>query len=266
MIKFAVDDSGKALPARAQVGVISAEIAGEGEKVILSDGTQRPWKKKLPPPLIPDWSKIESIAHYFGREGYSVYPAWLYHPKQPKRIVMNADEAMELGICYREATIEEKGRYGVQHVWDWTAECEWRPTQFMVEPFNPANPGLGKNYIPTAPNPMVAQNALIDSLIPKVAMAVAEGLRSSGPGAPADVDPVEWNEFQKFMAWKKTREAVDDLGADAGSSGSPSLAGLLDGLPSDERGQWEKKAADLGIKVDNRWSLETLIARVQKAA
>src|SRR6185312_6341739 len=107
------------LPPKSQVGVIDPEIAGEGVKVIYSDGEQGMWTPPPPRPVMPDWSGIKSIARYFNRTGHAVWPAWLYHPTEEPRLLKNADEAAELGVCYREATMDEKGRYGRSHVWDW---------------------------------------------------------------------------------------------------------------------------------------------------
>lgn len=258
MIKFAIDDSGRRLPARSQVGVVSADILGEGEKVILSDGNQVVHRRKVPPPVMPDWSKIESIAHYFGREGFAVFPAWLYHPTEPKRIVMNADQAMELGVCYREATMEERGRYNVQHVWDWTAETKWRPTPLVVEKFDPLNPGIGKTLVLARPDARTENNTLLAELIPAVAAAVAKSLQSAeGPQAPPDLDPARWAAFLEFEAWQKAQQAVEGMAAAGG--------GALTPTGEAERAAWEQRAEAKGIRVDRRWSLERLKAEVEKA-
>src|SRR6266436_1664891 len=137
------------LPPKSQVGVLDLEIAGEGQKVILSDGEQVAWTPPPPRPVVPDWSQIKSIQQYFNRTGYRVWPSWLYHPTEEARLVKDQDEAAELGVCYREATPDEHNRYGKKHVWDWTNESQWRPTPYHAPKFDPQKPAQGKVYIPT---------------------------------------------------------------------------------------------------------------------
>jgi len=250
---------GFVLPPRSQVGYLDPEIAGEGSKIILSDGEQVNWSPPPPKPVMPDWSGIKSIQKYFNRSGYVVWPAWLYHPTQEPRLVKNAHEAAELGICYREASFDEKGRYGRDHVWDWKDDCEWRPQPFGKAVFDPKNPGHGKTYVPSAPNPIVAQNQLLEALIPTVTAAVVTALKGgAGPAAPAHIDPAQWEEFLAFQAFKKTTQAVDAL-----DEKSPALNF---GHGEDDRAMWEEAAKRKGIKVDGRWSLERLRAEVEKAA
>src|ERR1700688_4134504 len=100
------------LPPRSKVGYLDQEIAGEGQKVMLSDGEIVGWN---PPPenlVIPDYSKIKSLAKYFHRTGGSPYPAWIYHPIEVPRVIKNAAEGEELGIRYRQTTQDERMRFG----------------------------------------------------------------------------------------------------------------------------------------------------------
>ena len=146
------------LPPRSSVGTLSAEIAGEGERVIHSDGSiTTNWS---PPParlVMPDWSEIKSIRHYFNRKGHQVWPAWFYHPTEKPRLIRNAEDGADLGVCYRRATNEERGKYGVEAVWDWKDGCEWRPQPYHAPKFDPANPGHGKEYVARAPNPWLSR-------------------------------------------------------------------------------------------------------------
>lgn len=263
------------LPSKREVGSLSPEIAGEGQKVIMSDGELITWNPPPPKPVMPDWSEIKSIRHYFNRTGFRVWPAWLYHPTDDARIVKNADEAAELGVCYREASIDEKGRYGLDHVWDWKDDSQWRPTPYPgTTKYNPNRIEQGKNYVPTAPNPVHAQHDLAALLIPQVAAAVAAALKSTGPAAPAKVDPAQWDAFLEFQAWQKTREAVDVLtepeaAADTGQEepAEPQQPNPLAALtPEQDRALWLEEAARKGIKIDKRWSLERIKTEVQKAA
>lgn len=249
------------VPPRSQVGVLDGEIADEGQRVILSDGNTVPWD---PPPaqaVMPDWSKIKSIRHYFNRKSHQVYPAWLYHPTENARLVKNADEAKALGIFYRRATVDERGRYGVEAVWDWGHDCLWRAQPYSVAKFDPHNPGQGKTYVPTVQNPALAQSQLIETLIPAVAAAVAKSLNANGPGKPASIDKDEWEQFLQFKAWQKASEVV--------------MAETVDELPEEpgnalnadqDRALWLAEAERKGIKVDKRWGIDRLKSEVEKAA
>jgi hypothetical protein len=226
---------------------------------------------------MPDWSQIKSIARYFGRTGHQVYPAWLYHPTEEPRLVKNAEEAGELGVCYREATVDERGRYGLKAVWDWQDDTKWRPQPYAnTLKFDPTRPGQGKTFMPAAQNPAVAQNAMIEALIPAVAAAVAQSLKGAGgPTAPANVDPAQWDEFLQFKAWQKTKEVVATAveeeiaaeNADHQDAGDDVAINALNALtPEQDRALWEQEAESRGIKVDRRWSLDRLKLEVNKAA
>lgn len=261
------------LPPRGSVGYLSAEVAEEGQKIILGNGEEVAW---VPPPeqlSIPDWSKIKTIRHYFGQRPHRPYPAWFYHPKEKPKLVKDAAQAhSELGIFYRKATIDEKGRYGLDAVWDWNEGVEWRPQPWPdTQKFDPANPGQGKTYIATPQNPAIAQHALVEMLIPQVAAAVAQALKSSGPAAPANIAPKDWDEFIEFQAWKKAQETVNSE-VETALTGAPDeqpdeAVNALNKLsPDQERTMWEEEAVARGVKVDGRWSLDRLKSEVEKAA
>src|ERR1700690_3144392 len=241
------------LPPRSSVGTLSAEIAGEGERVIHSDGSiTTNWS---PPParlVMPDWSEIKSIRHYFNRKGHQVWPAWFYHPTEKPRLIRNAEDGADLGVCYRRATNEERGKYGVEAVWDWKDGCEWRPQPYHAPKFDPANPGHGKEFIAKAPNPTMAQNALLEALIPTVTAAVVAALRSNGPAAPANVDAAGWDEFLQFQAFKKSSQAIDAVkdqdALDLQGGGASGTSVLANGLSeAEERTLWEDEAKRKGI-------------------
>lgn len=267
------------LPSKSQVGYLDPEISGEGQKVILSDGEQVSWTPPPARPVMPDWSQIKSIARYFGRTGHQVYPAWLYHPTEDARLVKNADEAGELGVCYREATQDERGRYGLKAVWDWREDCQWRPQPYPgTMKFDPLKPGQGKTFQPAQQNPATAQHQLLEALIPAVAAAVAQSLKSTGPGAPANIDAKQWEAFLQFQAFQKAAEAVDIVKQetaqqhDGGGDGAPEPAAnaLNAGAPAPavepDRAELLAEAESKGVKVDKRWSLATLQAEIEKAA
>ena len=265
------------LPPKSQVGVLSPDIAGEGAKVIMSDGDVVTFNPPPPKAVMPDWSEIKSIRHYFNRTGYRVFPAWLYHPTEEPRIVKDANEAAEIGVCYREASNDEKGRYGRSHVWDWKDDCDWRPQPYPgTMKFDPLKAEQGKQYVPSPANPVVAQNELEAMLIPQDAAAVASALKANGPAAPATVDPAQWSEFLQFQAWQKTKEVIETVtqpeGAPLTPTGEAELAengegpALTNLSPDQEAELWKAEAERKGIKVDGRWSLERLKSEVQKAA
>lgn len=252
------------LPTRSEVGFLDPEIAGEGEKIIHSDGEVVSWNPPPVKPVVPDFSGIKSLQKYFNRTGFSPWPAWLYHPAEPKRLVKNAIEGAELGVCYREATHDERSRYGKTAVWDWKEDSKWRPEPWAGrERFDPDNPGHGKTVIMGQANPVHAQNELVRALIPEVAAAVAKAMQGSASmSAPATVDPAEWEAFQQFLAFKKSSEVLGAHEAKARESNAMS-AGLS---PEQERELWLQEAEDKGVKVDGRWSLERIKSEVEKAA
>lgn len=258
------------IPPRNSVGYLDGEIADEGQKVILSDGEQVSWTPPPVKPSIPDWSQIKSLRKYFGRTGHQAFPAWFYHPTEQPRLMKNAKEAKaELGIFYRQATIDERGRYGVNAVWDWEKGCKWRAAPWEVAKFDPQNPGLGKTYVPSPPNPIVAQNALLEALIPAVAAAVAQSLKSTGQAAPAEIDKAQWEAFLAFQAFQKANEVVGSLKENPAAAAEGNALALegsngANGAET-ERAQLEATATAKGIKVDGRWSLEKLRSAIDKA-
>ncbi len=253
------------LPPRAQVGVLDPEIAGEGEKIIMSDGDTVTWTPPPAKPVIPDWSQVKSLRKYFGRVGLQVWPAWLYHPTEPARLLKDAHEAAELGICFRETTSDERAQFGgTRHRWAWRDDCKWRPDPYNVVAFDPTKPGHGKYYIATPANPIVAQDALLERLIPLVTASVVAAMKGGGGSAPAHVSAGDWKEFQEFQAWKKSVETVETLVDEAAKPAWIENTG--NALAGDERSAWEERAHNKGIKVDGRWSLERLKAEVEKAA
>ena len=261
------------LPPRSQVGYLDPEIAGEGEKVILSDGEQISWSPPPAKPVMPDWSGIKSIRKYFNRTGHQVWPAWVYHPTESPRLLRDANEAADLGICYRKATEDEGSRFGVKAVWDWKADCQWRPHPTGKAKFDPLNPGQGKTYVAAQVNPMHMQDQLVEKMLPLVAAAVVSAMKMEGTTGtpPKNVDKSRWDAFLQFEAWQRAQALVSDDGTDEGDEGAeveqPASGGALKAVlsQSEEREVWAKEAEDLGIKVDGRWSIDRLKAEVEKS-
>ena len=187
------------LPSKAEVGALDPEIAGEGQRVITSEGDVVNFTPAPVKAVVPDLSGVKSIRHYFQARPFRVWPSWLYnHATGEDRLVKNADEAAELGVCYRQATIEERGKYGREFVWDWKDDSQWRPQPKGAKAFDPANPGTGKTFMPPAANST--------DMVSAVAGKVAEALSAAGgPQKPANIDQADWREFLQFKAWKEAQ-------------------------------------------------------------
>jgi hypothetical protein len=259
------------LPSKREVGVLSPDIAGEGAKVLMSDGEVISFNLPPPKPVMPDWSSIKSIRHYFNRTGFRVFPAWLYHPTEQPRVVRDEHEAADLGVCYRDASIEEKGRYGLEHVWDWKDDSPWRPQPYAgTTKFNPNKAEQGKVYVATPQSQTSSNRELLNTVLPEVTAAVVAALKQGGSVAPDKINPQQWDEFLAFQAWKKTQEAIDAIipptaaveevveeEAEVADTGLP---------PEQERELWLEEANRKGVKVSKSWSLERLRTEVEKAA
>ena len=90
------------LPPKSKVGVLAREIAEEGQPVAISDEVG--WAPPPVKPIIPDYSEVKSIKHYFGRSGYKTFPAWFYHPKEPKRLVNTHQRSLRLHLAITDRT------------------------------------------------------------------------------------------------------------------------------------------------------------------
>jgi len=240
---------------------LDPEIAGEGTKVIMSDGTSVTYNPPPIKPSIPDWSTFKSIQKYFNRLDYHFFPTWLYYPDGRSEIAKDADEAGDkYGVWLKKRTDEEKAQFGGgDYRWEFGEGSLWRPRPYAAPKFDPIkNLGAGKNYIPTPVNPRVAQNELLAELIPTVVAAVTTALKGSGDvQAPSHIDPKEWEAFLAFQAFKKTQEALEP------ANEQPDEEPAAD-PQDDERSEWIAKANEAGIKIDGRWKLEKLRKNVMK--
>lgn len=208
--------AGFVLPSVKDVGYLDPEIAGEGQRVMFSEGEQPDWAPPPPRPVMPDMSQIKSIRHYFGRTGHRVYPAWLYHENGEERLVRNAQEAQALGVVYRPATIDEKGRYGIDHVWDWAEGCKWRAQPWFLKKFDPKRNEQGKNYVPAVADPMATQAQLL--------AALTDAIKNNQVQRPSEVSEQDWDDFTKFLAFKRAQRATEtNANGDAASTLPPDL-------------------------------------------
>lgn len=246
--------TGKVVSPVGKKTYLDPEIAGEGTKVIMSDGKTVTYTPPAVKPTIPDWSTFKSIQHYFNRKDFYFFPCWLYHADGRSVIAETAQDAGEkYGVWLKKRTKEEQMQFGGgEYRWEFAEGSEWRPQPQATPKFDPANIGQGKNYMPKPPDPKIAQNELLADLIPTVTAAVITAMKASGQGAsPANVDQNEWNEFLAFKAWKQSQKVVEAV--------------VQQEPQEDEQSLWEAKAAEAGIKIDRRWSLDRLRKEVMSA-
>lgn len=252
------------VPPRSQVGNISADLASEGQRVSDIKAAQVAILPAPTKPIIPDISEVKSVAHYFVKRPFQAYPAWLYHENGEQRLVGNEYEAAELGVRWREATIDERGRYGISHAWDYAEGTPWRALPWSGKAvFDPRNPGPGKEIVHAKPDPMATQAKLTEALISAVA--------ANNP-KPAAVDQKTWDEFMEFQAFKRLQDAKRHVDASSVQSETPAPAALepLGSIASvlSETAEMEACAAEakrLGLKLDGRWSLERVKQELAKA-
>lgn len=261
--------NGRATSSVARNGFLDPEIASEGlkavDKIILSDGEQVAWAPPQAKPVIPDWSQNKSIAHYFGRVGYQTWPCWFYHPTEKEVLIKDAKEAFErFGIQRRKATDRERAQFGAgEWVWDTPDGCLWQSQPYpknVPGKFDPNIGAQGKNYVPRAPDPQIAQHALIEQLVTAMQggqnqflgqlIAAMGGRPPAAPGAagvPEGIDAADWKEFQEFQEFKRQRACIP--------------VSTMDGRPAEpdgEKAEWIAKAEECGIKIDRRWSAEKI--------
>lgn len=264
--EFALNGGGK-LPPRSQVGYLSADIAGEGEKIRM-DGEDGPDIQGEPATKIafPDLSQFKPLKKYFNRIGYQVFPSWIYHANGDSKIVKNATEAAEYGVIFRETTMEERAAFGVNYRWDYKDDGEWRtqaPKRKRV--VDPNNVEGGKNFIARQE---ISTSYDQDAMIARTVASVLAAMKSGGaPSAPASVDPEQWSKFLEFQAFQEATKAVAATVAEPEAVAEEDDALVIHDMQSgdDPRSKWLVEAERLGIKVDGRWSLHRLIEECQKA-
>ena len=251
---------------RGSVSALDPEIAGEGRRVELSDGDAINWTPPPIEPVIPKFDQIKQIRHLFGRTGKQVWPAWLYHKSEPDRLVKDQAEANALGVYHRVATESERNKYGIQTLWDWDDESLWRPTPYP-KGFDPRHPGTGKTVIHAQPDAGQVQNAMVATLVPQVAAAVAQAMKAAGnASAPANIDPSEWEAFLRFKSFQEADKAVratvaaETEGDDQEPPTTPASTAA-----DNERTGWIAEAERLGVTIDRRWATHRIIEAIEKA-
>lgn len=226
---------------------LDPEIAGEGTKVIHSDGSTVTFN---PPPVqaaIFDYSKVKSLQKYFNRTDFQFFPTWVYHPDGRSEIAKNAEEcATKYGIRLLKRTDEEKAKYGGgDYRWEFHENSEWRPVPFGPKKFDPDNPDTGKIFVPKAPDPKIAQH----ELIAQVVQAMQGGQ----------------NDFLL-----KLLSAMQASGATQAMPAEPKTAILEDQLPplgsqKSAKEHWQEVAEAEGVKIDKRWSIDKIKSAIVKA-
>jgi hypothetical protein len=267
-----------ALPKRGKdAAFLAKEFADEGVKVILSDGEQVSYNPPPAKPVIPDFSGVKSIRHYFHRTGFSPWPAWVYHPTEEKRLLKNAEEGIELGIVYRKTSVEEQAKTGLTAQWDWEPGCEWRTKPFPKDlQFDSTKLHGGKEVIHRAKTGMESQNELLNAVLPQITKVILDAMKETNASnaTPKDHDANDWAEFQQFLAFKKgekvtkavisvTAPADFDAGAENALLAQHAEANKL--TEDQETVLWREEAKRRDIKIDKRWSLQTLRETVENA-
>jgi hypothetical protein len=247
------------IPPKSEVGVLSPEIAGEGQQIMNSQGEIVNWN---PPPqrlVMPDWSQIKKIQKYFNRKDHSDWPSYIYNKDTGEtRIMKNAEEAAQFGIGIRKRNEDEAARFGAGNTWDWEKDSPWRP-QPSAKHVKPDPKSTGKILVETS-RPQVS----MEQTVAAVVAAVTERMKGQTPSAPSNVSNSDWDEFQRFIAFKKASELTGmEKPEKAVDGGEINANALSDGQ---EKNLWIEEATSRGIKVDKRWSVDRIKAEVEKAA
>ncbi len=243
------------------VGYLDPEIAGEGIKVSLGEKISYNTPATTAP--IPDWSKIKltkaadgrviNFQAYFYKTGYEPWPAWLYHPTEPAKLVDDQKAGAELGVYYREATQDERMRMGGKTaLWDWAKDTLWRPMPYDGTQ-KPDIKAYGKELVIARADPALAQNALLAALVE------ALGKNTASASATAQTQLVE----ALVAALAKSGGSLPAAPVEEAPAESSALSGIT---PDEERELWKTEAEAKGIKVDGRWSIQRIKDEIEKAA
>lgn len=248
---FAFDFTTGAVKGSPSRQFLDPEIAGEGTKVILSNGNEVSIRPSPAKPVIPDWSEYKSIRHYFNRTDYQFFPCWLYHPVEAPVIAKSAQEAGEkYGVELLERTDAERAEYGGGR-YRWKFNGQWRTTPH----------GIIK-----APIESSGKNVEIKKADPTELLTKAlQGFK--GNTASPDVDPALLEEFRAFQEWKARRSSIQEPPA------PPARTASVSGLLSDEevaainsetvdngdlKEEWIAKAKEAEVKISNTWTTERI--------
>lgn len=238
------------LPPKSQVGTLPRDFEN-GSRNAYEDGVS--WTPPPVKPAVPDMSQIKTLQRYFNRQGGPNFPAWLYNIETgEERIAENANDAAELGVCYRDPTEEEKERYGDKKVWDWKDDSPWRPTKAKKH-IKPQVGGLGKNLV----HPDRPQAPAMEATIAAVVAAVTEKMKPSIEGFSAE----DMAAIKEFLALKK----ADPMAKPEKASDGNALS-ARETSEDQEREIWIEEAEQRGVKIDKRWTTEKIKETVAKAA
>jgi hypothetical protein len=235
-----------ALPPKSQVGYLDPSIAGEGVSA-MQHANRSPIR-----PVVPDWSVVKPIQHYFWPKDHQAWPAWVFHKSTPDQRIVDQKEAEELGLVWRATTPDERAKYRQNFIWEWTDECDWRPEP-GPQHLKPNPYSTGKIYEPprntgpsTADLVAALTKALSDKLQPSqssneaIAVAVATAMKMMSEAKPALDKPETASDGN----------ALNDSGMSA----------------DQEKDLWIEEAESRGIKIDKRWGVSKIKEAVEKAA
>jgi hypothetical protein len=218
---------------------LDPEIANEGTKVIMSDGSTITYNTPPPQAAIFDYSKVKGLAKYFNRTDFHFFPTWVYHPDGREAIAKDAQECGDkYGIFLVKRSAEEKAKFGGgDYRWEFSDTTEWRPARFGPKKFDPENPDTGKIYVPRAPDPKIANHELIERVV--AAMQGGQNdfllkLLSAMQNTASNAAPVP--------------EEVKEPEASAVELGSQKSA----------KEHWQAVAEEAGIEIDKRWGIDRI--------
>lgn len=245
------------------VEYLDPEIAGEG---VSADN----WTAPVPKAHLPSYEGIKAIQKYFpefsGRPyQHQTFPCWLYHPGEEPRLISDelryddqlrpvvirkaSEIARELGCVYRNSTVEERAQGFPAARWEFDPGSKWRPFPHDVR-FDPKKAPHKTVVLPQSQGSAGMVNA--DVIAATVAAVLA---KTSETGAVVDADRAE---FEAFKAWKAQQ-------ASAAAEPPPQVNSLA---PADEtdRDAAIALAGERGVKIDKRWTLDKIMAELEKAA
>lgn len=189
-------------------------------------------------PHIPDYAALKAsrkFGHLF-RPNLTAYPAWMYHPTQVAVIVHSREERIALGP-------------------------EWAPA-----PFDKKVPaaGTGKTVV-DANRPQSSGSSA------ELMAAILQQLQRSGPSSAVQTglttamraDP----DYAEFLEFKKFKESQKPAGLATQDTAETKPAEVTDNLTPEEKKEiLIGLAKEKGVKVDKRWSIESIQAELDKVA
>lgn len=229
---------------------LDPEIANEGLRADMPvEGQWTPGGEFQPfidPPVIPDYAFVkqkgmEHLRKLFPQHSgipyvHQAFPVWAYHKTEPARLLHTEQHATEHGMRYVKKTKS----------FDCTGE--WSDEPFHVAKLNVDAPGAGKSVAKPGGNASQA-----DTIAAVVAAVMAQVAPKVTGNALATVPQVSDPDYAKFIAFKEWL-------AQQGSQKAP-----VQLSPDEEKAALVKIAGEAGVKVDKRWSIDSIKEALDKA-